>query len=257
MIRGDNPTHEPPEHRYEGRNCGDPMRVRRPGGRTDARDLLPLTPPGGDGDGDESLLAARHVPCGRAASVRRRLDRVPSATGSQAAAPPAPIAATASRTARRAGRRFAEGRLPWSRAVTRGSGVKLRNGLRVRVAVAASAGIAVLALAPGASAAFRPLFTATSSGDVVTAQLQPVGRQRRHGDACLLRAAELRREARRRRWARSSALRRGTPGQPHARRDDSARRDDPRRTADGVARAVSDLSAAACSGSTRSRPPGA
>ena len=22
-IRGHNPTHEPPEHRYEGRNCGD------------------------------------------------------------------------------------------------------------------------------------------------------------------------------------------------------------------------------------------
>ena len=38
----------------------------------------------------------------------------------------------------------------------------------MRVAVAASAGIAVLALAPGASAAFTPLFTATSSGDTVT-----------------------------------------------------------------------------------------
>ena len=38
----------------------------------------------------------------------------------------------------------------------------------MRAAVAAAAGVAVLALAPGASAAFKPLFTATSSGDTVT-----------------------------------------------------------------------------------------
>ena len=44
----------------------------------------------------------------------------------------------------------------------------LRRDRRVRAAVDVAAGVAVLALAPTASAAFKPLFTATSSGNVVT-----------------------------------------------------------------------------------------
>ena len=79
----------------------------------------------------------------------------------------APSAAASRDAARLAGRRFGEGRLSWLRAVTRGTGVRLRSrvGACVRPSIGGGAASAVLALAPSASAAFKPLFTATSSGD--------------------------------------------------------------------------------------------
>src|SRR5262249_33067666 len=63
------------------------------------------------------------------------------------------------------GRRSRGRCLSWIRVVT-SRGVTPRQHRRALAATVA-AGAAVLALAPGASAAFKPLFTATSAGDVV------------------------------------------------------------------------------------------
>ena len=265
--------------RYEGRNCGDHRRDHDP-----AAGLMPAIfflslPPVGESTtaGDEPLArrARRRARLQRPHLVRRhhRPVRLRAAGAPMPAAPtrtPASVRrahAHDSTAPARRGRRFRRHRLS-CRGVPRTEGregVKQWNERSVdaceapRLAVAGAILLTfVLALAPGASAAFKPLFTATSAGERRHAELQPAGDERRHRDPRVLRAADLRRQAPDDGRRRSSARRPATPSQPTcaARRCRStARSASPprrRRSRPAAAPTVGDA-ATACAGSERAR----